>query len=322
MRLSIIVVGWNVKTDLLGCLGSIEANRPHAEYEIIVVDNASTDSSVIDVQRQFPNVTVIANGINRGFAAANNQGFEDSRGDYVLFLNPDTIVESGSLDTLIGFMDDNEDVGVCGPKLLNDDGTIQPSVRQFPTFRGTLHCHTVFRLSRVFQRQYKKWLMKDFRHDRQMDVDQVMGAALMARRSVIEQVGKMDERYFMYYEEVDLCYRIKGAGWRVVFVPEAVITHLGGKSAEQIPLERRIMMLRSLLSFFRKHRGRVAARSFSVVFKVAIILRDFFNLLIGFVTYAAAILVHDDRRKQNSAVKISRSAAWLGKYACHILFRM
>ena len=240
MKLSIIIVSWNVKEDLVNCLRSIEENPASEPFEVIVVDNASGDRTIEFIKNKFPDVVVIANSQNLGFAAANNQGIEKSQGEYVLLLNPDTIVHSGSLDVLIEFMDKNEDVGICGPQLLNQDGTIQSSARCFPSFRGALYRHTVFRLLRIFRKEYKKWLMKDFDHNARKEVNQLMGSALFIRKTVIDSIGMMDETFFMYYEEVDLCYRVKQDRWRIVFVPEAKITHLGGKSSEQIIVRKRI----------------------------------------------------------------------------------
>ena len=134
MKLSIIIVSWNVRDELLDCLRSIEQNRPSHSYEVIIVDNASTDGTIDAVQKDFSEVKSIANTENRGFAAANNDGVEHSRGEYILFLNPDTVLHPHSLDVLIEFMDIHEDAGACGPKLLYSDGTIQPSTRRFPDF--------------------------------------------------------------------------------------------------------------------------------------------------------------------------------------------
>lgn len=322
MKLSIIIVSWNVREDVLKCLRSIEENRPLVEFEIIVVDNASSDGTVEAIKKSFPEVRIIANKENRGFAAANNQGIEASSSEYVIFLNPDTIVHPNSLDNLIRFLDQNQDVGACGPKILNDDGTTQQSVRRFPTFRGALYRHTFFRFLRLFREQYKKWLMKDFDYDRQMDVDQVMGAAMIVGRSVLEEVGRMDEKFFMYYEEVDLCYRIKQTGRRVVFLPKAMITHRGERSSEQIPVERRIMMLTSMIAFFRKHRGKFATGLFNILFKTAVILRNICHLVIGIVTYVIATVRLDSRRKKNAIEKINRCALLLSKYLWRLLFKM
>ena len=161
MDLSILIVAWNTRDILLACLESIGQHAPHRPYEIIVVDNASTDGAVESLRR-LPQVHVIANDRNRGFAVANNQGLRTASGRYILLLNPDTIIHPHSLDILCEFMDHNEEVAACGPRLLNGDGTLQPSTRRFPTFRGALYRYTPLKSLGVFRRHYRRWLMKDF----------------------------------------------------------------------------------------------------------------------------------------------------------------
>jgi len=322
MKLSIIIVSWNVREGLLRCIRSIEENKPSCTFEVIIVDNASTDGTVDIIQKHFSEISLIINNDNRGFAAANNQALKKSQSKYILFLGPDTIIHPKSLDILVEFMDSNEDAGACGPKLLNGEGTIQRSVRRFPSFRGVLYRHTAFRFLGIFKDEYKKWVMKDFKHNRQMDVDQVMGSALMMRMSVIEQVGRMDESFFMYYEEVDLCYRIKQAGWRVVFMPEAVITHLGGRSTGQIPVRKRIMAMASLLKFFRKHRGKFVTGVFNCVFKPAIIVSDVINVATGAITYIFAVMALNKKGREKSIEKVKKSTILLAKYSWWLLFKM
>ncbi len=322
VKLSIVIVTWNVREQLHDCLRSIERNAPKAEYEVVVIDNNSNDSSDRMVREGFPNVTLIVNDQNRGFAAANNQGIHRSTGEYVLLLNPDTIVHPGALDALINFMDRNTDVGACGPKLLYSDGRDQPSVRYFPTLRSAFYSYTVFRFVGLFRWHYKKWMMKDFDHSRQTDVDQVMGAALMSRRSALEKVGFMDEAFFMYYEEVDLCYRLRNAGWRIVFTPDAEITHLGGSSIKQIPAEKRMMTLQSLLILLRKHRGKPKMLIFTTIFKPSVVLQDVGNLLIGSVTCIFSILTFNRKKLLKSIKKVRRAAYCLYKYSWQILFEI
>jgi len=151
MKLSIIIVSWNVKDDLQRCLSSLKENPPFVPFEQIVVDNNSTDGTVDLVKRKYPEVTLIKNPDNRGFATANNQGVDFSNGEYVFLLNPETIVHSNALDILVDFLDKHPDVGACGGKLLNDDGSVQASVRRFPTFRGVLYSHAVCRLLCLFK---------------------------------------------------------------------------------------------------------------------------------------------------------------------------
>ncbi len=322
MKLSIIIVSWNVKRYLVDCLNSLQQYPPSHKYEIIVVDNNSIDGTSDLVKEKFPYINFIKNKQNLGFAAANNRGIKVAKGLYIFLLNPDTIVHKGAVDRLIGFMDDNPDVGACGPKLLNADGTTQGSVRQFPTFRAALYRHTIFSLVGLFRGQYRKWLMKDFAYDTQRDVDQLMGSALMIRMSVIEQVGRMDESFFMYYEEVDLCYRIKQAGWRVVFMPEAAITHLAGRSAAQTPVAKRIMMLTSLLTFFRKRYGRFRTGLFAVIFKPLVLLIYFYYLCRDLIKYIFAFLLFNRDRQIRCAGRVRNWILFLGKYSWRLLFKM
>lgn len=322
MKLSIIIVSWNVREDLIRCLRSVEENQPSGEFETIIIDNGSTDGTVEAVKRSFPEVVVLTNSENCGFAAANNQGIEIAKGQYILLLNPDTIVHSNSIDQLIDFMDNNLDIGVCGPKLLNADGTTQGSVRQFPTFRAALYRHTIFKVLLIFRKQQHRYMMRHFSYDRQMDVDQVTGAAFMTRKSIVDQIGAMDEQFFMYYEEVDFCYRVNKAGYRIVFTPTAAITHFGGQSSGQIPIENRMMLVKSMLMFFRKHRGRFVTGLFNVLFKPAVILRDINNIAVGCLMYVLATLLANQRRRLKAVTKIKRSSVWLGKYSWQLLFKM
>ena len=315
MKLSIIIVSWNVKKDLLQCLASISQNPPTADYEVIVVDNASRDDTVEIIRKKHSNVHLIANNENLGFAGANNQGFDKAAGEDILFLNPDTIVKPRAFDILIKFMEENPDVGVCGPKLVFEDERIQQTVRRFPTFAGALHRHTIFKATGIFRKAYSKWLMKEFKYDRIEEVDQIMGAALMVRRSILEEVGLMDNKnFFMYYEEVDLCYRIKKAGHRVVFVPEAEIIHLGGRSSGQIPVEKTVMAMTSLLKFFRKHRSRFSSTLFGCLFKSAFVLNEIFRLLIYSIAYTVGCICFSSKFKEHSIEKLKYSAKLL-KYS-------
>jgi len=273
VKLSIVIVSWNVRQHLLRCLASLFQHAPRCAFEVVVADNASSDGTVDAVREAFPEVTVSSNATNRGFAAANNQGIARSTGEYVLLLNPDTILHPGSLDSLIDFLEEHDDVGACGPKLLNPDGTLQPSVKAFPTFRGALHRYTAWKYARLFRPHGRRWRARDFDYTTTANVDQLMGAALVLRREALGTSAALDERFFMYFEEVDLCYRIKHAGWRIVYLPEAVVTHIGGSSSRQMPLKARLMALTSLRHFFRKHRGRWATFLFQLVFEPALLLR-------------------------------------------------
>ncbi len=314
MKLSVIIVSWNVRNDILNCLCSLDGALFSRSFETIVIDNASSDGSVWEIRKEFPKVKCIDNGRNYGFAKANNQGVKSAKGEYLFFLNPDTIMHSGALEYLIDFMDNNKDVGMCGPKLLNDDGSIQRSVRRFPSYRGALYRFTFLRYFKIFKNSYQRWLMRDFDYQSQRDVDQLMGAALLVRKSIIEKQGGFDERYFMYYEEVDLCYRIKQNGWRIVYLPQACITHLGGRSSQQVPAAKRIMMLKSMLKFFRKHRGIGITFLFNCVFKLGIILREIIDIIVNVNIYFFSAITLNKKRSNKSMFKVKNSIEFLCKY--------
>lgn len=320
MKLSIVIVAWNVREDLTACLRSIGDTRER--YQVIVVDNASTDGTAGAIRRDFPDVQLIGNEKNRGFAAANNQGFAIAQGEYLLLLNPDTVVGAGALETMLEFMEKHEDVGVCGSLLLNTDGTIQPSTRQFPGFRSAFYHGTIFRSVGLFRGHYQRYMMRDFKPNRATDVDQVMGAAFMTRRSVVDQVGPLDERFFVYYEEVDFCYRVKRAGWRVVIVPEARITHHGGASSEQVPIAARMMVLTSFMKYMRKHRGALQTALFNCLFKPGVLLRYISEMVVSVPTLLLAWIMSNARMRQKAARRLRGSALFLSKYSGRLLFRI
>jgi GT2 family glycosyltransferase len=319
MKISIIIVSWNVRQDLVGCIESIKKNPFSGEFEIIVVDNNSSDDSVEVVGRSFPDVVLIGNEINSGFAVANNQGIAIAKGQYILLLNPDTIVHQSSINKLIEFMDNNPDIGVCGPKLLNDDGTTQRCVRRFPTFGAALHRQTIFKTTSIFKRCQRKYNMRDFDHNSQRDVEQIMGAAFLVRKSVVDKIGGLDESYFMYYEEVDFCRRVGQAGWRVVFTPITTITHLGGQSSSQVPVGKRMMQMVSMFKYFRKHRGVGVTAMFNLLFKPAVLLGDINNVVYNSILYLLAAITGNEAKKAKSILRIKNSAIWLGKYTFRLL---
>jgi len=314
MKLSIIIVSWNVREDVLDCLRSIGRNPATDPFEVILVDNASSDGTVEEVRATYADVTVVANTENRGFAGANNQALDVAKGEYLLLLNPDTLVHPGALDLLLRFMDSHPDVGACGPRLLNSDGTTQLSVRHFPTIRAALYRHSALRYTRLFRSEYERSLMKDFGHDVQTDVDVVKGAALMVRLSVLERVGCLDEVFFMYYEEADLCLRIQKAGCRVVFLPEAQITHTGCRSSDKAGIERRIMRLKSLVTFMGKHRSRLTVAAFVCVLAPTLLIRYLCDLTGATCTFAYAVLLRRRALRQRSAEKIRAAAILLWKW--------
>jgi hypothetical protein len=275
--LSVVIVSWNVRSLLRRCLASIynsvalptAGGEPHGtlDVEVIVVDNASSDDSVDMVRQTFPQVHLVANSTNLGFPTANNQGIRRAGGRYVLLLNPDTEVVGDALGQMISFADEHPDVGMVGPQLLNADGTVQSSRRRFPTLATAMVESTWLQLavtslgslplSRLLTTPIRRLLDRYYVADRPdgvvQDVDWVTGAAMFSRREAIDDVGEMDEAYFMYSEELDWCRRFREAGWRIVYFPEAQIIHHVGKSSEQVTVARHIHFQTSKVRYFRKH---------------------------------------------------------------------
>ncbi|MFN3928808.1 MAG: glycosyltransferase family 2 protein [Thermoflexus sp.] len=258
MDVSIIIVSWNVWAWLSQCLASAREGMGDLKGEIIVVDNASTDGTPDRVQEAFPEVRLLRNPVNRGFSAANNQGMAVARGRYLFLLNPDTLVLNRAIEALVAFADAHPEAGVVGPQLLNPDGTVQSSRRRFPTFWTALFESTWWQpyAPRPLLRHY---YVLDRSDEEIQEVDWVTGAAMLVRREVVEQVGPMDEGFFMYAEELDWCRRIRAAGWRVFYYPPAKVIHYGGRSSDQVPAVQHLAFQRSKIRYFRKHHGPIAA---------------------------------------------------------------
>jgi GT2 family glycosyltransferase len=258
LDLSIITVSWNVRDLLRECLMAVENGRGDLSLEMIVIDSASTDGSAAMVRDEFPSVQLIVCDDNVGFPRGNNLGIATATGRHILLLNPDTVVLNNALTVMVAYLDAHIDAGALGPQLLNADGSVQSSRRRFPTLSTGLVESTwlePFAPRSILQNYYAQ----DMADDDTLDVDWVTGAALMVPRRVIDHVGPLDEGYFMYSEELDWCRRIKDAGWRVVYLPEAQIIHHVGKSSEQAVTARHINFQQSKLRYFRKHHGRLAA---------------------------------------------------------------
>jgi N-acetylglucosaminyl-diphospho-decaprenol L-rhamnosyltransferase len=261
--LTVVIVNWNVRDLLRRCLQSIEAEASQAfggfALEIVVVDNASTDGSVEMVRAEFPNVRLIANDKNRGFTVANNQGLALGQGRYLLLLNPDTEVTGGALATMVRSMDGHPEIGALGPQLRYPDGSLQSSRRRFPTFATALVESTVVQEWWGDNRVLRRYYMADTPDDAIQSVDWLVGACLLVRRQAYEQVGGLDEDFFMYSEEMDWCRRIKDAGWLVVYLPTATVVHHEGRSSEQVIPARHIHFQSSKVRYFRKHHGSFQA---------------------------------------------------------------
>ena len=255
--LSIVIVSWNVREDLRECLQSLlreEGSRLESgEIEIIVVDNASTDGTAKMIEREFPQVKLLVNLQNLGYTKANNIGINHSRGKYILLLNPDTIVHQGALQALIDCAESHPEAGIIGAKLLNPDGSVQRSARSFPDIGAGLFRNTF--LGRLFPNNpfVRRYLLADFGYDEVREVDWVSGAAMLVRRDLIERIGGLDERFWAYCEDVDLCWRAWQAGYKVLFCPNAVITHKVGRSSDQRLVPSLIQHHKSMWLFYLKN---------------------------------------------------------------------
>lgn len=252
MQLSIIIVNYNAQDLLRACLISVFEHTKAIDFEVIVVDNASTDGSREMLEQRFLNVKKILNSVNHGFAAANNQAIKQASGDYILLLNSDTVVPDEAINKTLEYMRRNPEAGIVGCKLLNPDGTLQPSCRSFPSiwnlFTESLFLYRVFNGTELFGKYY----MSFFDHESIREVEVVMGAFMLIRREVFEQVGLFDEDYFMYAEETDFCYRAYKLGYKTYFFPEASIIHIGGGSTHDN--QKSFDLLHSsLLLFLHKH---------------------------------------------------------------------
>jgi GT2 family glycosyltransferase len=257
-RVSVAIVNTNTRDLLATCLASLYASAPEIDLEVIVVDNASTDGSVQVVQEQFPSVRVIANDVNRWFTGATNQAIEMSTGEFIFCLNPDTVVYPGTVQALVSYLRENPRVGAVGPRLLNEDGSLQPSCRDFLTSRNLVLQHLV--PWRLLPRRWRdNSVVEYWDHRSPRKVDWLIGAALMVRSEVVKDVGLKDEAYPIFHEETDWCYRMYQRGWEVHFVSEALVTHLGGKTVtgmwgDQLVLE----FYKGKHTFIRKHYGAAA----------------------------------------------------------------
>lgn len=230
MDLAIIIVNWNTRDILEQCLHSVYSSQTTKQFEVWVVDNGSSDGSELMIKEKFPQTRLITNIDNVGFAQANNQAIDNSIGDYVLLLNPDTVVENDVIEVLVDYLEEHPDVGAVGPRLLNPDGSLQELAYPEPTLAREFW--RMFHLDKI--KNYGEYPMGDWKLTKTRDVDVLMGACFLIRRKVLNQVGLLDEEFFVYSEEVDLCTRIRNYGWRITWVPTVKVVHLGGQSTQQI----------------------------------------------------------------------------------------
>jgi N-acetylglucosaminyl-diphospho-decaprenol L-rhamnosyltransferase len=303
MDLSIIIVNWNSKDYLSRCIASILKNTSGISYEIVVIDSGSFDSCGEMLQKYFPSVRFIQSDANLGFARANNRAVQDSDGECILFLNPDTELIESAINTMYHQLNTLPDAGIIGAKLLNSDGTIQTScIQPIPTILNQLID------SEFLRARWPKsvlWGMAPLYETATtpQEVEVISGACLMLKRSVFELSGGFCEDYFMYGEDIELSYRVRSGGFKNYYVPEAMVTHFGGTSTAKQPASQSsvIMMRESVWRFLKKTRGRVYGTGYRM---------GMFVSAIGRMMFLAVILLMKVKDRDSSGFKISFNKWW------------
>lgn len=251
---SILIVNYNTCRLTLDCLRSVMDSDTNYSYEIILIDNHSSDGSIESIRSEFPKVTLIANEENTGFARANNQGIAVASGRYVLLLNSDTVVRKDTLETMVSFMDGRPDLGASGCKIILPDGSLDKACKRgFPTPAASFYY--AFGFSKLFpdRARFNGYQLGYLDPDQDYPVDCLVGAFMLLRRETIDEVGGLDEEFFMYGEDLDWCFRIKEAGWGIYYYPQTSIVHLKGGSARRRPFKIVYEFHRAMILFHRKH---------------------------------------------------------------------
>ena len=302
---SIIIVNWNTRDILRKCIESVYTQSRN--IELIVIDNASTDRSANMVKKLFPHVFLIENQENKGFAAANNQGINIARGRYVLLLNSDTVVLDNAVAKTVRFADAHLDAAVVACRVLNPDKTLQPTCFMFPSILNmllsTTYLYKLFPKSKFFGRERMTWW--DRRDEREVDV--VTGCFMLVRREAIEQVGVMDEQFFMYGEETDWCYRFKQTGWKIMFAPVGEIVHLGGQSSQKLWEEMLIQLRLSILKFINKHHCWLTRKTACLLVALFFAVRIPIWLMVS---------IFGREHKKRAAVKLRAYLGGIGQILC------
>lgn len=277
--ISVIYVNWNTKNVLANSLESLRKHNRLESIEIIVVDNSSGDGTIEWLHRDWPDIKIVSLDKNVGFAVGNNKGAECATGEYLLLLNTDTIVLPTTLSGLMSVLTENPQVGCVGARHLNTDGTLQRSMDSFPNLEADFftltELHRLNWVARFLGRRHAWW--SD--HCEYREVDWVNGACMLIRRRTFEEVGGFDPRFFIYGEEVDLCYRIRKAGWKIVFSPDAEIIHFGGAAMDHVALRRLLLKYEGLVRFYDSHRSWLSRLAIRIVIAFTSICRAIAILL-------------------------------------------
>jgi hypothetical protein len=267
LDLSVVIVNWNTRDLLRACLASVRAGLADSPLsaEILVVDNASSDGSAARVAAEFPEARLFANRENVNYAGGNNQGIAAAAGDFLLLLNPDTEVPVGAVDALVQFLRDHPHAGAAAPALVYPDGRLQPSVRGFPTPQALFG--ELSGLGRLFPRSaWAAYRAAGLPSDRPSPVDQPMASAFLVRKTALDQVGAFDEQFPLFFNDVDLCFRLKQAGWEIWYDPRVRVVHVGGASTRQVRPEAIRRSHEGLRRFYEKHyRGKLPGPVYAAI---------------------------------------------------------
>lgn len=251
MDLSIVIVSWNVREKLRENLRAIYKSAGDFSFEIIIVDNNSKDKTAEMIKKDFPQASLIINKENLGFSKANNQAFKIAKGDFILMLNPDMLVRADTLKNILGWMKANPQAGIASCKLINDKGEVIKHVRRFPRLSDQLAI--ILKLPHFFPNLLKKYIREDFNYEKEARVDSVRGGFMLIRKDVIEKIGMLDERFFIWFEEVDFCKRLKNSGGEVWYTPVATCVDYIGQSFKRVETMKKQLYFRdSMLKYFKK----------------------------------------------------------------------
>lgn len=301
-RVSIVIVVWNAKQYVIDCLASLRECCGSAYSEVVVVDNASSDGTPELVAERFPEVKLIRNGENFGFAKANNIGIAECTGDYICLVNSDVKFLDDCISPMVRYLSEHPGVGMVGPKMLAENGEVRRSTMRFPTvwnnFCRALLLDSLFKRSRAFG----GLLMSDFDHRTTTPVEVLNGWFLIVRRGAVERVGLLDPQFFMYGEDVDWCYRFHQAGEQIVFFAEAGAIHYGGASSANAPLRFYLELYRATWQYWRKHRSGLSQLGFLVAFSTHHFIR-----MMG----SAFVYLWSPSRRPSTAARLKRSLACL-----------
>jgi GT2 family glycosyltransferase len=294
--ISFIIVNWNTRDILINCLHSIYKTATDIDFEIYVVDNNSTDGSQEAIKKHFPEINLIENKTNTGFAHANNQALEIMQGRYALLLNSDTILQDGAVRKLLSFMNDFPGAGIAGAQLLNNDGSKQNSIDNFLSLETEVFNKSFLRI--LFPNKYPS---KRRSCHSPIAVDSVIGACMMVRKA---EVGFFDEDYFIFLEETDWCFRMHKKGWKVYHVPDARVFHISGHSKKKAPWESQIEYYKSLYTFFRKNRGVVSYMAIRILKPFKILVNLILNIFGNLIT------LFQNERLRNRLLKYHKLLIW------------